>query len=510
VRTVEQPGSLKAWAQAELYAKVSGYLRSVEHQVSPELPASLLAHVAGALGTGPVNVLGGNSTRCAAGAHLVVQRTPELDIGSYVRAGETLMIIDVPELLQDREQKKAVWEQRRTEVDLARTAVLTADAGVRAAGERAKQADAEVNRAVSEHSFALQQYQRMMTLARDGTVTEAFVEEKAHLVNAAKANWQSCLAKVQALQAEQAVASSKLGTARADLLVKSAQVNVAWQDYLRAQLLTEYTHVHAPFNGVITYRGVDEGDFVQNSSSGQTRLLMTVSAIDKLRMVLDVPEREAVWIRAGSEATVRFDVRGVGEVKGRVSRTASSLDNQSRTLRVEIDLDNRSRRLMPGMYGHVTLTLQKIEGAQAIPATALYNRKREAYIIEVRDGVARRQRVRIRYDDGRQLEVVKLIGNREVPLDGSEELVVSNKGEIADGQRVKTARITAAERRPDLDRGKVGPPPPADRKTALRDSPADRDVLLTEAARPEAGLQVGVPRTAPAGPVRRLPSLPPT
>jgi hypothetical protein len=76
-----------------------------------------------------------------------------------------------------------------------------------------------------------------------------------------------------------------------------------------------------------------------------------------------------------------------------------------------------------------------------VPATALYSRKGENYIILVRDGVAQRQKVRIRYDDGREVEVVKLIDGQEVPLSESDEVVVSNKGELAEGQRVKTTPI---------------------------------------------------------------------
>ena len=122
---------------------------------------------------------------------------------------------------------------------------------------------------------------------------------------------------------------------------------------------------------------------------------------------------------------------------------AHSLDLLTRTMQVEIDLDNQDGRLMPGMYGQVTLALQTIPDAQAIPSTALYSRRGENYIIEVRAGRAYRQQVRVRYDDGKEVEVVKLIDGNEIPLNGSEELVISNKGEIAEGQRVSNMPGTA-------------------------------------------------------------------
>jgi RND family efflux transporter MFP subunit len=218
---------------------------------------------------------------------------------------------------------------------------------------------------------------------------------------------------------------------------------VARDELERARILAGFTQIRAPFDGVITYRGVDEGDFVQNASTGQPRPLMTIAAIDRVKLVLQLPEREAIWIEIGAEATVEVDARANWRGKGRVARLGPTLDHLTRTRQVEIDLDNKDRRLMPGMYGQSTVTLQRIENAQAIPATAVFSRRGQNSIIEVVNGVARRQPVRIRFDDGKELEVVKLQDDREIPLEGTEELVVSNKGEIADGQFVLASRLPA-------------------------------------------------------------------
>jgi len=366
LRTLEQPGSIRPWAQAELYAKTSGYLK----------------HIAREPGTSAAN-------------------GPEKDIGSVVKAGEVLVEIDVPEVVQDVAQRASLLKQAEAELAYARAHIATFEA-----------------------AFLLQSKQlaRIKELADSRTVTRELVDEK---------------------QAEFTVASSKLAAAKADLQVKEARIRVARDELDRARILAEYGRVHAPFSGVISYRGVDVGDFVQNATSGQSRPLLTILAVDRVKVVLQVPERYAAWVQPGTEATVRLDARPGWEVKGQVARVSPLLDMQSRTRPVEVDLDNAHHQLLPGMYANVTLILQKIENAQAIPATAVYSRRGENFIIQVVDGVATRQQVRIRFDDGKELEVVKLIGKREVPLDGTEELVVSNKGEIAVGQRVKASRLAA-------------------------------------------------------------------
>ncbi len=401
-RTLEQPGSIRPWAQAEMYAKVSGYLKRIaretttpelmpdkEQQPVPMLPpiSSLtpLARIAGVLGVRSVPPWQG----------------PLKDIGSAVKAGEILVELDVPELVQDVTQKGSLLQQSEAELIQART-----------------------NLALYEAAVTLQSKQliRIKDLAARRTVTDELVDEK---------------------QAELTVAQSRLANARADIVVKEARVHVARDEVERARILANYTQIRAPFDGVITFRGVDEGDFVQNASSGQSRPLLSIIDIHKVKVVLQVPEREAIYIQPESEAEMRLDTREHWTIKGKVARVSPSLDTQSRTRQVEIDLDNADGKLLPGMYGEVTVILQKIENAQAIPATAVYSRRGENFIIQVIDGVAERQRVRIRYDDGKELEVVKLIENREAPLDGTEELIVSNKGEIAVGQRVRCSRLAA-------------------------------------------------------------------
>lgn len=433
-RTLVQPGSIAPWAQAELYAKASGYLRTIQRETTPQLVADLWSQGLAGAGT-PI----ATAALLATDLQLALEQAPQIDIGASVSAGELLLEIDMPERLQDIVEKESLVAQRNAELEAARTALHTFEAAVESTRAQIIQAEADVRKFASEYLFRTKELKRLNELALSRTVTQEIADEKQHHVNAAQASWESSKAKVQTVQAELAVVSSKLAAARADLKVREALVQVARDELRRACVLENYSRIHAPFNGVVTYRGMDEGDFVQNATSGQARRLMTVTALDKVKVVLQVPESDASWIQVGTEATVVVDARARWHVKGCVNRIPYSLEAQTRTMRVEIDLDNRDRQLLPGMYGRVTLSLQKILNAQALPATALYSRKGENFIILVQDGVAHRQRVRVRYDDGKEVEVVQLIGASEVPLDGTEELIVSNKGEIADGQRVETS-----------------------------------------------------------------------
>lgn len=440
VRTLEQPGSIEPFAKVELYSRASGYLKLVARDPNPQLAVDLLARKLSILSAAPGMPALALAADLAVATELSLWEAPEKDYGSFVHAGELLLVIDAPELRQEIAQKDATWKQRVAELEAARTALATFQAQLLAVEAQLKQAEADVKRAASDHAYYAKQLARLRELVRRETIAPEVADEKLHQVEAAQAAWDSSQAKLLAVQAERGVVASKQATAKSDLLVREAQVHVAIEDLHRSEIQASYANIYAPCDGVITYRDVDEGDFVQNSTSGSTRRLMTVAAIDKVKVVLQVPERDATWVRPGAEATVLVDARVGWAVKGRVARIAHALDSQSRTMRVEIDLPNPDRRLKPGMYGQVALTLQEIENSQVIPATAVYSRGGENFIIVVNDGLARRQLVHITYDDGHEVAVVKLVKGKEVPLQGTEEVVVSNKGELRDGQHVRATR----------------------------------------------------------------------
>lgn len=437
VRQVEQAGSIMPAAQAELFAKVPGYLKFIQREWTPMEVAERLAQPIINLHLAPCISPAVFLTDGLGAMESSWWKAPLKNIGSFVTEGEVIMMLDVPELRSDVAQRQSVLLQREAELTQNQAMLATYEAGLTAAVSKQKSAVAELHRAQAECDFRQGELERMQSLVKERTVTEELVAEKRNQVNAARAACEAAQAKIDAEKAEYSVASSKLNAAQADLLVKKALVAVSQDDLQRARDMAQYAIIRAPFDGVITARNVDEGDFIQNASTGNSPLLMTVTALDQVRISLQVPEKEAALTRIGTEAIIKLDAQEENQIKAKVSRTARSLDTQSRTMRIEIDLDNADHKLMPGMYGHVTLVLQRLENAMAIPSTAVFSRRGENYIVLADKGIARRVPVHIRFDNGEELEVAMTTDHKDVALTGNEELIVSNKGEIGDGQRVK-------------------------------------------------------------------------
>jgi RND family efflux transporter MFP subunit len=430
-RTFEQAGTVRPFAQVELYAKASGYLMYIRREVDPAVAASLFGQA-----LMPFSNHGSRAGGLAASVHA----GPQIDIGSHVQAGDLLMEVDVPERQQAVDEALAAHDQRCEEYEQSRRALKSFDAALTLARAHRDEAISNVERARSAHELAEKQLARVRDLAERKAIEPSTVDEKAAEERAACSAWVSSKARRDAARAEVDLAQSKLDVARGDVRVKDTKVRAAASEVNRARVLASYGRLYAPFSGRITFRDVDEGDFVQNSRTGQLHHLLTVTASRRVKVVVQVPSREGMLVHAGAKAEITVDERPGERYYGHVTRTRGQFDTQSRTHRVEIDLRNRNGQLVPGMYAHVRLTLAETPTTWVVPASALLSRKKVNYLIVVEDGVVHRQPVRILFDSGSFLEVVKLVGGKEVRLDGKESLVVSGKGALADGQPVRAVQ----------------------------------------------------------------------
>lgn len=383
-RQFEQPAPIVAYERALLHQRVSGYVRQIL-----------------------------------------------VDIGDVVPQGKVLMTLDAPDLQQDLTYKQALTKQAEAEAKQADAAVHSAQADLLAWNSQVQEAEAEIQRADSDRKFRKRHAQRFAELGAKEAVPSDLVEEKRDQAAASEAAYQSGLAKRNAIEARKASLVAKLEGARAEQLTRQRKVEVTKADEERAKLMVEYMNLRAPFAGVITKRSLDPGDYV---TAGAVREpLFVLERLDKLTAVLKVPEREAGNVRVGMKARVRLESRGRQAVPGTVARFAKSLDEKSRTMRVEIDIDNPDGAIYPGMYGSIDLILQENKNALAIPASAVYSVANKTYVVVVRDNRAYRVPVEIGYDDGKVVQIVS-------GLSGNEEVIVSNKGQISEGQAVDAHR----------------------------------------------------------------------
>ena len=142
--------------------------------------------------------------------------------------------------------------------------------------------------------------------------------------------------------------STKANIAAAEASVSANQANVG-----RLQQLQGFEHIIAPFDGVITQRNIERGDLVSAAASSGSKPLFAIAQSDTLRVYVDVPQSEAVNIRDGQIAVINVSERLGRNYTGTITRNASALNDAARTMRTEVQVENRDASLLPGMYAQV-------------------------------------------------------------------------------------------------------------------------------------------------------------
>ncbi len=217
-----------------------------------------------------------------------------------------------------------------------------------------------------------------------------------------------------------------------DLRARQAILEAAAANVKRLEETKSFQKVLAPFAGVITARNTDTGALINAGGSGAGKELFHVAAIAKLRVYVAVPQSSSASARAGGSADVTLAEQPGRIYYGRLARTANSIEPASRTLRVEVDVDNPDSSLLPGSYVQVHLKLPGRSNAVTVPVSATLFRSEGLSVAAVRDGRVVLLPVSVGRDYGNELEITS-------GLSPEEQLIVNPPDSLVSGQAVRTA-----------------------------------------------------------------------
>jgi membrane fusion protein, multidrug efflux system len=252
-------------------------------------------------------------------------------------------------------------------------------------------------------------------------------------------------------------------------LVAKEDVDIAYSRYMEAratvgelETLVSYTTLVAPFDGVITGRFADPGALIRAgggdlgiSGSGAAVSpsvlegagghltgggpVLSEARIDKLRVYIYVPEKEASLVKVGQPATLTLRAFPGRTFTVGVTRFATSLDLSTRTMLTELDLENPGHRLYPRMYADVTLVLRQHPNAIELPTGAVYEiGQPNAWVFTVSNGRLRKVAVTTGISDGTNVEITS-------GLDGHETVVSTQSPSLVAGEAVRTLDESPAE-----------------------------------------------------------------
>jgi RND family efflux transporter MFP subunit len=229
--------------------------------------------------------------------------------------------------------------------------------------------------------------------------------------------WQDLVSNGSVSQQETDQAVNNLSAVKA--AAESSAANVR-----RLEQLQSFEKIYAPFDGIITARNTDIGALIDAGANTQPRELFHMAAIRTLRLYVAVPEVYSRAAHSGAPATLTLDEFPGQIFHGTLVRNANSIDIASRTLLVEVDVDNPTGQLLPGAYVFVHLKLPDQTRSVTIPSNTLIFRKEGLQVGLVRNGKAELIPVKISRDYGNSVEIVSgLQPTDAVIVDPSDSLV---------------------------------------------------------------------------------------
>jgi RND family efflux transporter MFP subunit len=243
----------------------------------------------------------------------------------------------------------------------------------------------------------------------------------------------------QNLVKTQAVSQQSTDQATQDLSARQATVDSMTADVHRLEQLQSYEQVYAPFSGVITQRNTDIGALINagaGGAQGQATVpqeLFHMAEVNKLRVFVAVPEVDSSAAQTGAKATLTLDEFPGETFQGTIVRNSDSIDYASRTLNVEVDIDNPHDRIKTGAYVFVHLNVP--EGAHSstqslmIPSNTLLFRSEGLRVGVVRNGRAELVPITIGRDFGATVEVVQ-------GLQSTDQVIVNPSDSLASGSPV--------------------------------------------------------------------------
>jgi RND family efflux transporter MFP subunit len=278
----------------------------------------------------------------------------------------------------------------------------------------------------------------MTGLVRGGVIDDQTRDETMNQFKAAEATRNEAAAKVTTAQADVRKSEAARGKAAADVVAAEAKLEVAKVEVARVNALLGYTKITAPYDGIVTQRAINTGDFL--SGSGKEGVF-SVARLDPVRVVAHVPEVDAGLVAEG--LPVRLSVQSLPgkELRGTVARTSWSLEPGSRTLRTEIDLPNKDAAVRPGMYVYARITAP-LPTAWAVPAAAVGKFNEDPVVYFFLDGKAVRTAVQVLRGDGKFTQLhryKKADGSEWKDFDGSES-IASPASALTDGQTIPATK----------------------------------------------------------------------
>jgi RND family efflux transporter MFP subunit len=255
-------------------------------------------------------------------------------------------------------------------------------------------------------------------------------------LNTAQANYQLSeitAARYQDLLKTDSVSKQDVDNASGDFAAKRAMVASAQSNVRRLEELQSFEKIYAPFEGVITARNTDVGHLINSGNGGPATELFHIASLRNLRVYINVPQQYSQAAKPGILADLTLQEFPGRRFPGKLVRTAEAIDVASRTLLVEVDVENPRGEIFPGAYAEVHLKVPTGDPVLILPVSALIFRSEGLQVGTVQNGNrAALAKIILGHDLGNEVEVVS-------GLSATDWVIANPPDSLIDGETVRVA-----------------------------------------------------------------------
>jgi HlyD family secretion protein len=381
-----------------------------------------------------------------------------VDIGDKVQKGDVLADLFVPELREQYETKKATVKLDEERVRFAKKNVQVDNAEVKAAKARLEETESILAKYQAEVQRWDIQVQRLTREVERTVVDPQILLESTNQWKASIAARDAAKAAITKARAEILAAEATFERAEVNVGVAVADLGVATSEAKRLEAWVGYLKLLAPYDGIIVARNANTWDFVlpmsgdptalnrspDLSPSGQAAPIYVVERTDIVRIYVDVPERDANYVRVGTEARVKLWAYRDEWLPASVTRLSWALNNKSRTMRAEIDLPNPDSQILPGMYAYGEITVERPD-VLAVPKSAVTHAGGKSFFWRYENDHAVRTEIQTGVREGEWIEVTNRYEDARspskenwVPVESSAQVLIGSKlSTLTDGAPVR-------------------------------------------------------------------------
>ena len=230
------------------------------------------------------------------------------------------------------------------------------------------------------------------------------------------------------------IAKEDLDNSKTAMDIAFAQEESAKASYSNTLTQLGYCKISAPFDGYITQRMLDPGAYVTSSGSSQGTIIFTLMNVDQLKSIVNVPEKDVPLLSKIQGILIKADALPNEIFNAKLKKISEAVDLSTRTMAIEVDVENYKSQLKPGMFATITLILDKKPNALILPNEVIQNSDSGNYVYVVNpDSTVARKFVKIGIQQDNNIEILSGVNEQD-------KIVFVGQSLIKDKMKIKIAK----------------------------------------------------------------------